>query len=166
MPLEGKSRFLGVRYSKRKRNFVVLSTSSTALIVFGHLFFLASWFGGFLIAKILGSKETGSPSKIPSVILPLGICRVHLHHWLISSVVMAFILPWFFSSVVLYGFLGGVTLQGIYCYDDWHRIFILGQCRSSLSAITEPTNMPLPDLGDLQAHLQGDSQRAQSAALS
>jgi len=149
VPLRGSSKFLGVRYSKRKRNFVVLSMSSTALIVFGHLFFLASWSVGFLIAKILGSKETGSPSKIPSVILPLGICRVHLHHWLISTAVMAFVLPWFFHSVVLYGFLGGVALQGIYCYDDWHRIFILRQCSSSPSAITEPTNMPLPGHGDL-----------------
>ncbi len=155
------------RRAWRKRNVIVLSTSSVALIVFGHLFFLVSWSLGFIVAKILGSKETGSPSKIPSVILPLGICRVHLHHWLISSAAMAFaVLLWSFPPVVFYGFLGGVALQGIYCYDDWHRVFILRQRRSPLSAITGPANMLLPGLADLQAHLQGNPQRGQAATLS
>jgi len=151
-------RFLGVSYSKRKRNFVILSMSSTALIVLGHLAFF-SWFLGFLVAKILGSKETGSPSKIPSVILPLGICRVHLHHWLICSGVMAFVLPWFspyFPPAVHYGFLGGIALQGIYCYDDWHRIFILRRRRSLPCAVTEPAIMLDLNQGDWHAHLQSD----------
>ena len=158
MSLRG-SRFLGVQYSKRKRNVVVISTLSTVLIILGSHVFLATWSFGFLVAKILGSKETGSPSKIPSVILPLGICRVHLHHWLICSGVMAFVLPWFspyFSPAVHYGFLGGVVLQGVYCYDDWHRIFIPRQRRSLPCAVTEPVKMPDLDQGDWQAHLQSD----------
>ena len=118
MSLRGSSSFLRVRYSKRKRNFVVISTLSTVLIVLGSHVFLATWSFGFLVAKILGSKETGNPSKIPSVILPLGICRVHLHHWLICSGVMAFVLPWFspyFSPAVHYGFLGGVACKTYNC---------------------------------------------------
>ena len=158
MSLRG-SRFLGVQYSKRKRNFVVISTLSTVLIVLGSHVFLATWSFGFLVAKILGSKETGSPSKIPSVILPLGVCRVHLHHWLICCGAMAFVLlrgPWFFPSEVAYGFLSGVALQGIYCYDDWHRIFILRRRRSLPCAVTEPVKMPDLDQVDWQAHLQSD----------
>jgi len=167
--LSDSSRFLGVLYTKRKRNLVVLSMSSTALIVLGPLLLFPSWFLGLLVAKILGSKETGSPSKIPSVILPLGICRVHLHHWLICCGAMAFVLlrgPWFFPSEVAYGFLSGVALQGIYCYDDWHRIFILRRRRSLPCAVTEPAKMLDLDQGDWQAKLQSNSERVQSAILS
>jgi len=147
------AKFIGVPYSKNRVKFLVLSALSTGLIAFGHIFFLGTCAVGFAVAKKLGAKETGRPGKIPSVILPLGVCRLHLHHWLMSSMAMAFILPWFFPSAVLYGFLGGVAAQGIYCYSDWHRVLILGERSRVPCVVAEADNVtvgPLvgPELGN------------------
>jgi len=110
--------------SNKKRSFLGLITLS-ASVIFGGIFFVTSWLSGFLIAKYLGSKEVGKPSKLPSVILPAGKFKVHLHHWFICSIAIAITLLkgcWFFPPDLLYGFLGGIALQGVYYYNDWHKI--------------------------------------------
>ena len=66
---------------KRKVTLVVLLSTG---IVLGYVSFIA-WSAGFLLAKYLGSKTVGEPSKIRSYFIPLGKYRIHLHHWLLSS---------------------------------------------------------------------------------
>lgn len=124
MSFRGNHNLCRVLNYNRKRGILGLLTLSASIIV-GGLFFFVSWVSGFLIARYLGSKETGKRSKLPSVIIPLGMFKAHLHHWLISSSAMSVALlkgSWFLPPDLLYGFLGGIALQGIYYYDDWHRI--------------------------------------------
>jgi len=115
--------------SRRIRRVIAISALSASLI-FGYLYFLISSISAYVITKYLGAKETAQSSKIPSVVLPLGKYRLHLHHWLIASAGMAVVLiqgPWVFPSGLLYGVLGGIAFQGVDCYDDWHKILILKQ---------------------------------------
>ena len=124
MVFRGSKRFLLVLKREKKKNLLALSVLSTGAIL-GQTAFLISCASGFLLAKRLGSKETGRRSKIPSLAFCLAKYKIHLHHWLISTVVMAAALfkgPWLLPSELFYGFLSGIALQGIYCYADWHRV--------------------------------------------
>ncbi len=110
--------------SNKKKGLFGLLTLSVSVIV-GGWFFFTSWLSGFLIARHLGSKEVGKPSKLPSVILPIGKLKIHFHHWFICSIAIVITLLkgcWFLPSELLYGFLGGIALQGIYYYKDWYQI--------------------------------------------
>lgn len=112
--------------------FVLLSTG----VVLGYLSFI-SWFIGFLIAKYLGGKTAGERGKLRSFFIPLGKRKIHLHHWLISSGVMGFALfkgIYILSPDLFYGFLGGLTFQGIYYYTDWYKILIPRRVQSLVVA--------------------------------
>jgi len=84
---------------------------------------------GYLTGKIFAGKNTGEIGLF-SIIFDLGAWHVHLHHWLISLVLLGFfvfflrkklkIQPLFFVFSV--GFFCGWTFQGIYCYDDWYQV--------------------------------------------
>lgn len=109
---------------KRKVTLVVLLFTC---IVLGYLSFIA-WFTGFLLAKYLGSKTVGEPSKLRSHFIPLGKYKIHLHHWLLSSCAIivftvfkgTYVLP----SNLFYGFFGAIVFHGIYCYSDWYKVLI------------------------------------------
>lgn len=109
------------------RRAVVLAALS-AILLLGYLHFLATSISSFLVTKYLSARETAQPSRLPSIVVPFGNYRLHLHHWLISSCALlaAFVLLdaslLAFPSEMLYGALSGIAFQGIYCYDDWHRI--------------------------------------------
>ena len=82
---------------------------------------------GFLVAKYLAGHTVGKPGRMKSFKIPLGRYKLHLHHWLISSGVIAFSLTKgipFIPAEVFWGFLSGLALQGIYCYNDWYKILI------------------------------------------
>ncbi len=109
-----------------KRKFTLVVLFATCIIL-GYLSFIA-WSVGFLLAKYLGSKTVGEPSKIKSYFIPLGKYRIHLHHWLLSSCVIigftvfegAYVLP----SNLVYGFFGAIVFHGIYFYSDWYKVLI------------------------------------------
>ena len=124
MVFRGSKRFLLVLNREKGKKLLALLVLSAGGIL-GQTTFLISCASGFLLAKCLGSKETGKRSKIPSLAFCLAKYKIHLHHWLICTIVMAAALfkgPWLLPSELFYGFLGGIAFQGIYCYADWHRI--------------------------------------------
>jgi len=109
---------------KRKYTlFILLATG----IILGYLSFI-TWSIGFLLAKYLGSKTVGQPSRIRSFFIPLRKYKIHLHHWLLSSCAIitftvfkgASVLP----SDLFYGFFGAIVFHGIYFYGDWYKILI------------------------------------------
>jgi hypothetical protein len=65
--------------------------------------------------------------KIKSITFNIGNYKFHLHHWLLCLGIFPLILIYKFSPLPIYfssGFLGGLILQGIFSYPDWHRILI------------------------------------------
>jgi hypothetical protein len=118
---------LGMLASRKKTGLVSLPVLFGG-IVLGYHIFLAWLLSGFVVAKCFGGRATGTKGRMPSIAFALKKRRVHLHHWLICSVTMglaAWTGTWFLPWDSFYGFLGGMTLQGIYCYTDWHRVLIL-----------------------------------------
>ncbi len=106
----------------RKR--VVLFSLLPAGITLGYLFYLGCALG-FAISRFCGGTESGIQGRVRSIIIPLRGHEIHLHHWLLSlitaatSAVQGFFL---IAPALFYGILGGLILQGILCYGDWHRI--------------------------------------------
>jgi len=81
-------------------------------VLFGGIF-------GYLLAHFLSGKMN-------SIILSLGSLKFHLHHWIMSALVLGLILLYEispFMNQLFYGFLGGVIFQGISNYSDWHKVF-------------------------------------------
>jgi hypothetical protein len=106
---------------RKKLVLIVLLPSG---IAWGYLFYL-SCAAGFALSHYCGGKESGRQGRVKSIIIPLWRHELHLHHWFlatvaaISSAVQGFFLV---RPELFYGVLGGLVLQGIYCYKDWHRI--------------------------------------------
>jgi len=118
---------------KRKITLFVLLSAG---IVLGYLSFI-SWLIGFLIAKYLGGKTTGERGRLRSFFIPLGKRKIHLHHWLLSSLVVSVTLVrgvYFPFSDLFYGFFGGIVFHGIYYYRDWYKILVLRRVQSLVVA--------------------------------
>ena len=80
---------------------------------------------GYFIALFFAGRHTKAKGRIPSLIFRFKQYRIHLHHWLVFSNVIAvtLILHFFIVSPLLfYGLLGGVVAQGVLHYEDWHTI--------------------------------------------
>lgn len=92
-------------------------------ILFWELFF--GIILGYLSACFLSGKEAGFQGKIKSLIFNIGRWKIHFHHWLYCSTILISLL---FIKLPLpqlsFGILGGLILQGIVCYPDWHRVII------------------------------------------
>jgi len=109
-----------------KKKLVCILPLLAAGIVLGHLFFVG-WFLGFLLNKYTAGKISGKPGRVKSIVIPFGKYKIHFHHWLISSGMIALGLITnvsFLASAIFYGVLSGTAFQGIYCYSDWHKILI------------------------------------------
>ena len=82
---------------------------------------------GYFFGKFFGGKKPGQLGTIKSIIVNFGNYRLHIHHWLLSLSILIsnfafdFSLPFRQFSLA---FLGGLVLQGILCYSDWHRIVV------------------------------------------
>jgi hypothetical protein len=90
----------------------------------GYLFYLGCA-AGFAVCKVCGGTESGLQGRVRSIIIPIRSHELHLHHWLLSAVATTTSAIHGFSLVtpgLFYGVLGGLMLQGILCYNDWHRI--------------------------------------------
>jgi len=118
---------------KRKITLFVLLATGIAL---GYFSFISCSIG-FLIAKYLGGKTTGERGRLMSFFIPLGKYRIHLHHWLLSSLVMGITLGkgiYFPFPDLFYGFFGGIVFHGIYYYRDWYKILVLRRVQSLVVA--------------------------------
>ena len=111
---------------KRKR--LLLGILIAAAIVLGYLSLYLSYvflIAGFAAAHIGGGKHAGLPGRVHSLTLSWRSYRLHIHHWLVAFLISGICaLKGFYviTPEVFYGFLAGLIFQGIYFYDDWHRI--------------------------------------------
>jgi hypothetical protein len=119
---ESRATLFGARFGMRKK--LVLLGLLPAGLSLGFLFYLGCAVG-FGICKFCGGADSGIQGRVRSIIIPLHDYEVHLHHWLLSLVAVATsALQGFFivAPGLFYGVLGGLVLQGIFCYNDWHRM--------------------------------------------
>jgi hypothetical protein len=89
-------------------------------IYFGIIF-------GYFFGKFISGKKPGQKGLVKSIVLNFGNYKLHLHHWLISlgilfsNFLIGLYLPFHQFSL---SFLGGLIIQGILCYPDWHKVII------------------------------------------
>ncbi len=88
---------------------------------------------GYLSGSFFAGSQTGQSGLINPVIFNIGDIQIHLHHWLISFMVLLFTLlflrkkvnfPTLFLSFSV-GVMSGLILQGIFSYNDWRKVFLL-----------------------------------------
>lgn len=82
---------------------------------------------GYTIAKLFAGKQTGQPGIVKSINFQIGSYKLHLHHWLLGSIILIFTAVnnfYIISSQLFYGALGGYIFQGIVCYNDWTKFLI------------------------------------------
>ncbi|HHE41053.1 MAG TPA: hypothetical protein ENL12_00185 [Dehalococcoidia bacterium] len=106
-----------------RRKVIVLGLVPAG-IALGYFFYLGCALG-FAASKYFGGRKAGVQGRIKSIVIPLKSYELHLHHWLLSAVAVTTSAIQGFSLLapgLFYGILGGLVLQGIYCYEDWHRI--------------------------------------------
>ena len=85
-----------------------------------------SMFLGYLIADFIAGKKTSEQGRVRSLVFDMRSYRIHVHHWLVflGCIAFAFVLSRtaFGVPTVVYGFLGGIVVQGIIDYDDWKSV--------------------------------------------
>ena len=109
-----------------KSKLVAIISTVIAGFMLGYLFLL-SLLIGFLASKYVAGKSTGKQGRLKSITIPFRRWRVHLHHWLYSLWLIGFSFLtglYFLTPTITYGLLGGSAFQGVYCYGDWHIVFI------------------------------------------
>lgn len=143
---KNSSRFRQILKPKTKRKLVAFSVILTSIIL-GQLSFVLSGLSAFFVTKFLSGKITGKRGIVPSIKLPLGGYKVHLHHWLICAGVTAYALlkgSFLFPAEWFYGLLSGMAFQGIYFYKDWHSILSFRRSRVPARSADDTDGKDLP----------------------
>ncbi len=111
--------------NKQRIIIVLIVISIIVLVHQSYYLVFPGGFLGYLGGKMGGGKKAGIQGRAKSIILSWHKYEVHLHHWLIGSLLLVICLPMSFYLVnpqLFYGSMGGLAVQGIYCYTDWHHI--------------------------------------------
>lgn len=85
----------------------------------------ASLIIGYIVARLIAGSKTKGKGRFPSIAFTLRGYKIHIHHWLTFSSVLAAALIFqfsIFSTEIFYGFFGGVVFQGITFYEDWRQV--------------------------------------------
>ena len=108
-----------------KKTSFNISKISIWITTFVISFQLCLWMiAGYFLSKFLAGKKTGESGIIPSMVFTIKNHRLHLHHWVYSSIAMVVLYLVGVSSVFLYGIAAGAVYQGVFNYTDWHRILV------------------------------------------
>ncbi|PIQ92669.1 MAG: hypothetical protein COV69_01865 [Parcubacteria group bacterium CG11_big_fil_rev_8_21_14_0_20_39_14] len=86
---------------------------------------------GYLVSRFFAGKNEKMEGRIPSLKIPLWKYRFHLHHWLaVGGAMIAVKIYGIFDLNSFFFWLGGgVVLQGILCYNNWHKVIYRKQDR-------------------------------------
>lgn len=80
---------------------------------------------GYFLATFFAGAATKQQGRFKSLIFSIRQYRVHVHHWLLSLAILSLALVFNFfviAPVLFYGFLSGITIQGIVNYQDWKQV--------------------------------------------
>lgn len=97
----------------------------SAVFIFLGILSYKIWVPTFIATKYLSGRQDGKQGIIRSIIIPWRSYRLHLHHWLLAlivGVVLGLTGNHILTPELFYGTVGAIVFQGIYCYEDWHRV--------------------------------------------
>ena len=78
---------------------------------------------GFLLAKLLAGKREREREQgiVKSLKFKFNDYIIHIHHWLLASLILIVLLIAGYYSDYIYGFLIGLIIQGL-TYRDFYQI--------------------------------------------
>jgi len=99
---------------------VAVSIGYISLLLYLGLIF------GYFSAKIFLAGKIDLPRRIGMIKFKLRNYQFHLHHWLLSLILIIIalfkdLMP-FMPRELFFGILGGIIVQDIYWDKDWHRV--------------------------------------------
>lgn len=106
------------------RKKIVLISMIAVFILLGICCY-KTWFAAFVATKYLSGRTDSRQGIVRSIIIPWRNHQLHLHHWFLALIIGGvFMVKGFYilTPEVFYGCLSAIIFQGIYCYEDWHRI--------------------------------------------
>jgi hypothetical protein len=112
--------------AKNRKKLSKIGIASMMLISFELAFSAAA---GYLTARFVAGRETKERGLFPSLVIPLGLYKIHLHHWFLAGIILAVTLlmhTFLFTQNSFYGFFGGIMIQGVVQYQDWSEVVIKG----------------------------------------
>lgn len=116
------------KVTRKKLIIILVALSIVGLMYFSFYISFASGLLGFITGKFGAGKKAGIPGRIRSVVIPWREYQLHLHHWMLMGVAIVICSVtgfYIFSQQIFFGFMSGLLVQGVYCYDDWNRILKL-----------------------------------------
>lgn len=116
-------------WMERFKKYVLLFSGSYLILTkMAALTFYMGAIGGYLFAKYLSGKMEGESGRLKSIVFSLGSYRIHIHHWLLSTLSLfslwlhGFHTHFFEIFVPVFGFCMAVIFHGIYHYTDWYKV--------------------------------------------
>ena len=109
---------------KASRNPQHLSLGAIPVMLISFSFG-ASLVIGYIAARFISGSKTKERGYFPSIAFTLCGYKIHVHHWMAFTSILAAAMIFQFSvftQEIFYGFLGGVVIQGITFYEDWRHV--------------------------------------------
>jgi len=109
--------------SKKIKKFILpgatllISSYISALFTVGIIF-------GYLATNFF-QKKLVETNKIGLIIFNLGKWKIHLHHWILGSLMILFIYLinlLFTLPVICLGLLGGLIFHDVYTDKEWYKV--------------------------------------------
>jgi len=76
---------------------------------------------GYFLAYLFSGKKEGDKGKLKSIIIKTKNYNIHLHHWLLSAIILLILFYAKFYNDGVYGILIGLIIQGL-TYKDCYII--------------------------------------------
>jgi len=105
-----------------KQKFLILSL--VTVICFWGIWASLGLTLGYFITKYFSGPIEREKGRFPSLRLPIGKYKLHLHHWVVAtSCIVTLCTSGILSPNNFFFWIGGgMALQGILCYNDWYKI--------------------------------------------
>ena len=85
---------------------------------------------GYVAARFVAGHEEKATGRFPNLSFRFRSYRIHVHHWVVFSNILAVTLilhVFVVTPYIFYGFLGGIVAQGVLHYDDWREFVVKDQ---------------------------------------
>ena len=87
-----------------------------------YIYLIIGIFLGYLVASFLSGKKAGQKGIFKSLIIKTKQYKLHLHHWIISLIILIILLIFKYYNNFIYGILIGIFIQGL-TYKDFYKIY-------------------------------------------
>jgi len=86
-----------------------------------YLSFIIGFVLGFFLAYLFSGKKSGQKGILKPLIIFTKKYNFHIHHWIISVIILIILIAFKYYDWFFYGILIGIFIQGL-TYKDFYKI--------------------------------------------